>query len=270
MDSNEAQLGSGPSFVQVPMSILRIPERELNSSAKLLYGRLALFGHKTGRCNPSQATLGREIGVTPRQVRKLLTELRDCGLVTWKRTGGSARYDVGSADLFCVRERNQSTAPERNRRTSQSGTPVPITRGLSVEVDRKKGATDSDYLPTNRKKRDSQADAGCVPDGWKDLSDLVGGILARTPSRSSLGRIVSATPDRAGSEAVEAIQDAVCRGYGADSKNPPTSVSWFVSVVRNYWTDRERRAIPPVASHIAVESAEFNRMTGAIELPDAL
>ena len=115
---------SGPSFIQVPMAILHIPERELNSTAKLLYGRLALFARKTGRCNPSHETLGREIGVSPRQVRNLLAELQQCGLVAWTRTGGSSRYDVRP---------EQEYLSQRNRSSDPIGTGVPITRGSLVE-----------------------------------------------------------------------------------------------------------------------------------------
>jgi hypothetical protein len=39
-------------------------------------------------------------------------------------------------------------------------------------------------------------------------------------------------------------------------------------VVRNYWADRERRALPPVATDSGLGAAEFNRMTNVIELAD--
>jgi hypothetical protein len=118
VDSDDAPFGSGPWFVQVPMSLLRIPERALNSSAKLLYGRLALFARKSGRCNPSHKTLGRETGVSPRHVRNLLAELQRCGLVTWKRTGGSALYAVGPATCS----------------TLGNGTAVPLGNGTAIAL----------------------------------------------------------------------------------------------------------------------------------------
>lgn len=65
------------------------------------------------------------------------------------------------------------------------------------------------------------------------------------------------------------IQEAVLKGYGAESKHGPRSVSWFVSVVRNYWADRERRVLPPAAANNGMDSVEFDSMTAAIELPDA-
>jgi hypothetical protein len=111
---------------------------------------------------------------------------------------------------------------------------------------------------------------GIVRDGWKGLSDLVEKLLEKKLTQSGLGRIVCATPGQSGLEAVEAIREAICRGYGAESKDPPRSVSWCVSVVRNYWADRERRRLPPAAPSTGMESAEFNRMTAAIELPDAV
>ena len=52
MDSDKGQRGSGPLFVQIPTALLRIPERELNSSAKLLYGRPSPLRAQDGPMQP--------------------------------------------------------------------------------------------------------------------------------------------------------------------------------------------------------------------------
>ncbi len=75
----------------LPLSIVR---SDLPQSAKLLYGRLLLYAGKNGRCNPSHATLGAEIGVSPRQVSKLLASLSAAGLISWKRTRSTSLFHV--------------------------------------------------------------------------------------------------------------------------------------------------------------------------------
>ena len=49
--------------------------RELSSSAKLLWARLAQYAGENGYCYPSQQTLADELGLSERQVRNLLQEL---------------------------------------------------------------------------------------------------------------------------------------------------------------------------------------------------
>jgi hypothetical protein len=112
--------------------------------------------------------------------------------------------------------------------------------------------------------------SACTSGERQALSDLIESLIGRRPSEPSLGRIIAATPRKTVSEAIEATQEAVLKGCGAESKQRPQSVSWFVSVVRSYWADRERRALPPAAVDKGMDSAEFGSMTAAIELPDAI
>jgi GntR family transcriptional regulator len=59
--------------IWVPESLLRCPE--ISASAKLLYGRLARYAGRDGRCFPSVETLAVELGMTARQVQRLLWQL---------------------------------------------------------------------------------------------------------------------------------------------------------------------------------------------------
>ncbi len=54
---------------------------EVSPSAKLCYGRLMRYSGKDGCAYPKMATLGTEIGKSQRQVRRLVQELRDHGLI---------------------------------------------------------------------------------------------------------------------------------------------------------------------------------------------
>lgn len=147
---------------------------------------------------------------------------------------------------------NVTETPSESESESESDT--------ESDTEQNGASSDSDLRPTHRKIGDAQP-----ADGWRELAATVEQILQRTPTRSGLGRIISATPNGTEAEAIEAIQDAARRGSGQN----PKSMSWFTSVVLNYWQDRQRRALPPAAEKIAMEGAEFDRMTDAIELPDA-
>lgn len=62
----------------------------LTAAAKLVYERLVRFAGRDGACFPSQERLGFELGITERQIRRLLTVLEAAGLIRWQ-TGGRTR-----------------------------------------------------------------------------------------------------------------------------------------------------------------------------------
>jgi hypothetical protein len=242
--------------VMIPDPILA---SDLSLGAKVCYGVLARFAGEGGECFPTMQTIGARIGVSSRQAITYVAELRHSGYIERAR-GGSGhpnRYFFLWHPSFDAADRKDSS--------------VVIGRILHTEESHLREEADLDCLATHRKNRDAPPEpaAGRAPDGLKTLADLVRGLLETEPSQSGLGRIISATPGGTEAEAVEAIQEAVRRGYGAQSKHAPRSVSWFTSTVRNYWADRQRRALPPTAERIGMGTAEFEQMTDAIELPDA-
>jgi len=230
----------------------------LGLGAKVCYGVLARFAGKDGKCFPSLQAIGKRIGVSDRQVRSYVAELVRAGYLVKVRRGTrkSNRYIFIWHPSFDGAERKDSSG--------ESGRILPTEENQLTEE------LDLDYLPTQRKRRDapSEVTARCPSNGRKSLSDLVEGLVGRKPSDSALGRIVGATPGKTESEAIEAVQDAVLRGYGAGSRHGARCMTWFVSVARNYWTWRERYSLPPAASARGAQSQEFARMTEAIELPD--
>jgi hypothetical protein len=232
---------------------------DISPGAKLCWGVLARFAGKDGRCFPTMQTIGRQIGVSERQAKSYIAELTRERYIVRTR-GGSRRSNQYSFLWHSTFE-----VADGQDASQQTGKILP-----TEESHTKEELHDLDYLPMNRKMRDSRP-ASTFTDldqEWKGISDLVEGLLEETPTQSCLGRIVSATPNKTDAEAVEAVQEAILRGYGKNGKKGPRSGSWFVSVVRNYWEDRERRAMPPPASN-GGERADFNRMVAAIELPDA-
>lgn len=257
-----ATVSGGPSFVPVPCEIMRIPRSDLSFGAKCLYGRLHLYGHKTGICNPSHTTLAREVGVSDRHVRKLLNELRECGLVKWERTRSSARFTVMPPAAFHIRQRNCSSAlrkrngssnVKRNTSSGQTGTTVPTTRGVSKEAFSKEETTDSDCLPTNRKPRDSRADVGLPLSRCKQyprLRDLVARYMMTNPRDPTeekvyprdrhVVEIVNASGGESEDDVMACLQYLYNeRGLRPGTRNGPRHFSWFPTVVKDYF-DRQR------------------------------
>jgi hypothetical protein len=68
---------------QVPNAILQ--HKELSSTAKLLWGRLAQYAGKDGACFPSILLLAKEIGRSKRQVARGIVELKSMGFLSWDR-----------------------------------------------------------------------------------------------------------------------------------------------------------------------------------------
>ena len=74
-----------PMFIAVPCWLLERDINEISQGAKLCYGRLLLYGRSKGEAWPRQTVLGKEIGVTDRQVRKYIEELETLGLIETER-----------------------------------------------------------------------------------------------------------------------------------------------------------------------------------------
>lgn len=62
-------------------------QQKISPGAKLVYARLSQFAGQDGRCFPGQETLGLELAVRPRTVRKYLAELVHHKLIAEQRRG---------------------------------------------------------------------------------------------------------------------------------------------------------------------------------------
>lgn len=71
-----------------------LQRRELSPGAKLVYARLARYAGKRGVAFPRHATMAAEVGLSERQVRTYLGELRDARLIYSVQSGRGkpARY----------------------------------------------------------------------------------------------------------------------------------------------------------------------------------
>lgn len=250
--TNEAKGGTEGRFLRVPLTVSQ--RTDISPTAKLLFGALAMHAGGNRPAYPNQATLATELGLKERRIRDAVRELADQGLVEVQRRRFRGAKGVGN--LYWLRCPNRQDSASDHRQDSASG------------KEQMKRNYDLDYLPTHRKQRDTQADPRATD--WQSLSALAERLLGRRPTRASLGRIISAAPTKTEAEAIEAIEAAERSGYDAEHKHGPRSVSWFVSVVQNYWADILRRALPPPAACPTLDPAAFERMTRAFDpLEDA-
>jgi len=192
---------SGPDFAKLQLWLLRLPR--LSFGAKCLYARLELYAGKNGVCNPSHPTLAGELAVSDRHIRELLNELRDRGLLTWRRTQNANRYRVTPSEEFRV--------PERTNVSGQVGPKLPISSAENVQSGRRnpsdkkmslkrgssrdvspKNARDYDCPPQNRKKLDSAAGDSLLK-SYPELRNCLREHLRETdpeqPSRDKVIRV---------------------------------------------------------------------------------
>ena len=81
----EERPANRPALAQLPPAVLSHPE--LSFGAKVLFAALYAHAWPEDHCWPSQDELARDVSCTVRQVQRLLLQLRQAGLVTWKRRG---------------------------------------------------------------------------------------------------------------------------------------------------------------------------------------
>lgn len=92
----------------VPMWLQR--RTEISDGAKLLYGLLARYAGKDGKCYPLQKRLCNDLNRTPRTIKKYVSSLKKFKLISTKQRGlnGSNNYKFYShkwmyeyKDTFC-------------------------------------------------------------------------------------------------------------------------------------------------------------------------
>ena len=119
----------------IPNALMRCPD--ISATAKLLWARLAQYAGRDGKAWPKQATLAEEIGITGRQVRNLLAELMNFGLLLVEAPNGADRLAHKSARYYFlwhsifddgaetdVPERKPMSGPERKCASAPEQKPI--------------------------------------------------------------------------------------------------------------------------------------------------
>lgn len=121
---------SGPEFIKISLESLRDPR--LSPGAKLLEGRIACYIGKNpdGVCWASQETLADDLGIKSRQVRNLLSELRESGRLEWRRTKrGTCRYRL--LDRQASATQGTQEAQERQLNAAKTGNILPDHQAIN-------------------------------------------------------------------------------------------------------------------------------------------
>jgi biotin operon repressor len=146
-------------FIKVPLWLLK--REDISASAELIYGRLMLYAWGKKNCYPSQSTLGVEVGMTRRAVRKHVSELKRAGLVSSQKRGQhqSALYTLHVPPGISDRpERAHLNTPDRHERAQAIGTNVTIGIDQLNEIQANdsaftKGRREAEALKTIREQR---------------------------------------------------------------------------------------------------------------------
>ena len=167
---NAALRSVGP-FAAFPTKIIR--NASLSLGARLTYALLLSYAHQDDFCFPAQERLANDLGVTDRQVRRFLMELRDKGFIAWKQRGlnlpniyyileidpAKAAEVVLSHTTKVNPDRTSASTPDRTRLSEPERTP-PSVQERTVTSDYKEPITDNQLvvnaLPTNDLDRPSK------------------------------------------------------------------------------------------------------------------
>lgn len=72
-------------FVQIPRLVLK--HSTLSFGARIAYSILLSYAWQDEFCFPAQEAIAQDLNCSVRQIQRLLIELKDAGLITWKQQG---------------------------------------------------------------------------------------------------------------------------------------------------------------------------------------
>ena len=259
----------------------------VSAGAKLAYGRLCRYAGENGRCFPAVGTLAGEIGVSDRQAQRYLAELERANLIRrFGRfvDGGQVSNDVEFLwhDMFEAGVTDLSGAGVTD--TSSPGVTDMSPKESQIQESHfeESHATDLDYPPTNRKRRDSPPDPGLPAQmhQYPRLKDALAYYMASDGLECVYpkDRLVVDVMDAADGEPEEEVIKCLAyllleRGLRPGSKHGPRHFSWFKTVVAEYFQQKHQRdyVVNPAGHGGWAEGTvsglpknEFDRMTEAV------
>jgi hypothetical protein len=262
-------------------------EKGISPGAKLVYGRLARYAGPDGNCYPAVPTLAAEIAMSVRQTQKYLAELERNDLIR-RIPRISESGQTSNAYVFLwhpLFEGETRTAPEGVTYRAPEGVNDRSPKESHLEESQfEKKNIDLDYPPTNRKKRDSQAEleadcSSCKP--YPRLREALADYMtteddpARVYPRDRL--MVDVMDAAAGATEEEVIQ---ClrylkseRGLRPGTKHGPRGFGWFKTVVADHFHQKRNREMvyaPPDVewdrrNGPGLSQEDFDSMTDALD-----
>jgi len=260
----------------IPEPLVR--SRDISAGAKLIYGRLARYAGKDGKCWPAVATLAAEIGLGARQTRKYLAELERKGLTRRiSRFKGGAQ--ISNTFEFLGHPLFKAGV---NDRSGERVNDDSLKEGHCEDSHFKE---DLDCPLTNRKNRDSRPAPIMPPSRCKSYPRLrvaMADYMMEDPQDEKIfpseRHVVDVMNAAHGATEDEVIR---CLGYLREerglkpgTRNGPRSFQWFRTVIDGHFrSQRERQesanpmqgceARDPSAWRLSDE--EFQEITAAIE-----
>lgn len=183
------------NFARIPIGLIRDPE--VTHEAFRLYSILVSYAWNLDYCFPGQQKLAVDMGINPgnrKKVRVILNQLKDLGLISWKRNGQGATctYFINRLPKKWRESLGQKgNTPEEaspSRRARLQGKRADKHR--TSEVDSVNGAEsatkaslmapsargnqeNSNPIPSSRLSSDSEAESGESPSNLNDLLEQV-------------------------------------------------------------------------------------------------
>jgi hypothetical protein len=274
----------------IPEGLVRCDS--ISAGAKLAWGRLARYAGEDGRCYPTVTTLAAEIGVGKRQGQKYLAELERARLIRRvrrfdQRAQTSNEFEFLWHEIFAqgVNDRSGVGVNDDSPRGVNDDSPKESQIEESHSEERK---TDLDYLPRNRKKRDSPS--GVSSPSTCKAYPKVRERLARymqlpgDEKEYPSDRIVIDIMDAAGTHDEQEVIASLKylyydRGLKPFSRHGPRSFAWFKTVLQDHFARKREResAANPLGFHewqdrneTRLSKTQFEAMTEAIEVDGSL
>jgi hypothetical protein len=204
--------------------LLRRPD--VPPGVKLLVARLLLFAGRDGRCNPSQATLAAELGVSKRQVTTYVAQAKELALISTRRTQKSSFFIIHEANF--PSQQTGSMLPGREEEYCQQKD-VLRKEVLGKEEDREL------FIYMARASSNSATD---LPNLRSELHAFMG----EEPPDDIVARVWNAARGASEEEIVEAL--AGKRHY-MDTDAGPQSWFWFPVVIADYFDARRNITLSP-------------------------
>lgn len=269
----------------VPEGLVKL--NTLSPGAKVTYGRLCRYAGQNGNCFPSVGTLASETGVGERQAQRYLAELERHRLIE-RINRFDEKGQTSNAFHFLWHPAFESgvtdTSPGGVTDTSPEGVTDPSPKeSQSEESQFEEKNTDLDCPATNRKKRDSQPGVSMPSPQCRQyprLREALADYMVTEPDDERVypkdRHIVDIMDAAAGATEEEVLRCLTFlreeRGLKAGTKNGPHHFSWFLTVVGDYFRQRQEReeAANPIGydgweerNATRLSEAEFDSMTDA-------
>jgi hypothetical protein len=196
----------GP-FAAFPTKILR--NASVTVGARLTYGLLLSYAWQEDFCFPAQEQLAKDLGMTDRNVRRFLVELKEKGLIDWKQLGLNKPNRYYILEIDTVRPGSPEGTPQKSKKSTDR---TPLSGPDRTDM------SGQDWTGTSAQERTPVSDYKQATTNTQLVNDVTANEheeLRRKPGRPGRG-----TPSR--------ISDRALRSTYALTDEQIARVHWLV------------------------------------------